>query len=931
MAAPRAFDIDAQPLGSALNLFGRQAGLQVFYPSRAVSGRRAPRVVGTMEPRAALDRIIAATGLSVAGYDGRIVILQAAPVAARPPEAKPRLPRADSDAATPLEEVIITSGPRAGDLKRDADTVVSTITQLEIQRLPNLSLSDVLSRLPGVRRNETQSGENRYVQIRGLNNAAASQSIDGVLLTNYVNGSRATSTELLPANFIKAVTVTSTVTPDLDENANSAHVALKTISGLDGGGGRVADIRVLVGDNNRSGGVMGGRQPVRLSASWKGAIDPAGRFGLALSANLDRLGSRQDAVSTAGYGRVGGLLLPDGALTRGETYTRTQRASAMVRLDARPAPRLALFAEYFILRHEFSTEQRTATLVVRAGDASAVTEGAGQFGLGAPTYGFNSGHPRLTDHIVQLGGDYEMGGGDSLSFRLGATFNRVRSTSLANSGFTAGPHSLAAPVGYAFDHEHLSFTSGGDAGTADPANYRLNTKAVIGDVLSRDQNYFARLDYAHNAAAGDLGLGWKLGAQLKTLDRSNAQRGYARVLPADGILLSEVSDTQALTLFAPIDWDMGRFLDLLARRGTPSPDTNGLYAEDPADGYGQNFSGHERIEVGYGLVSYGWPRGRVSAGARAAHTRRRLDQYEPDSVGRYRMARYRQDYWHVLPSAYGAYDLTSDLKLRAAFTRTLERPAINTASRRLITSYDIPVTRSVSYSDPYLKPIRSTNFDASAEYYLGGGAFVSLGAFAKDLRDIPAVSSSQTTGPDGVREIVTYTSNLREVGGRKVYGRVRGLELSWSQPSLSVFPTAWGNLGLSLSYDHLVYRMTAVDGGVGVPASDTRLVDAAPRRFFNAALAYNRGPFAANLAVQSLSSMPMLSYVAANDRRTAHGPLVDLQASWQVRENLRVLVEARNLLDQDIADRYGATDYGPAHQIRNNGRTIWLGFQLTRF
>lgn len=937
LAAPKAFHIASRPMGETLNEFARQANVQIFFPGEAIAGRRAPALRGVMEPRVALEKLIAGAGLNVAEDDGRMIILrvsrEAAPMSAQRSlgPARRQEVRPEADVATALEEVIVTSGPRAGDLKRDSDSVVATITQLEIQRLPNLDVSDVLARLPGVRRNETQSGENRYVQIRGLNNAAASQSIDGVLLTDYVNTSHATSTELLPAYFTKSVTVTTTVTPDLDENANSAHVALTTISGLDNQGRRVADIRGFVGDNNRAGGLRDTRRPVRLVGSWKGALDGQGRLGLAMGASLDRLGSRQDAVSVTNFGRLDGVLVPSGALTRGETYTRTQRLSAMARLDAAPNERLALFAEYFFLQHDFTTEQRTATVTVAAMDASELAAHSGQFGASGVSYGFNRSHPKLTDHIVQLGGDYALGAGDTLSFRVGVTSNRVSSNPISTSGFALAPGPLTTPVGYDFDHGELVFTPGQSARTGDPANYRLTGKVTVGDILSRDQNYFGRVDYDHNMASADRGLGFKLGAQLKTQDRSNLQRGYVRLPPAGGLSLSEVAGATPLVLFQPVDWNVDAMLALLQSRGTPSPDANGLYAQDPADGYGQNFNGSETIGVGYGIMSYGGSRGRLSAGVRAAHTHRELDQYEPDAVGRYVQGHYEQTYWHMLPSVYGVYDASERLKLRAAFTKTLERPAINSAGRRLITSYDTPVTRSISYSNPYLLPIRSSNFDASAEYYYGRGAYVSLGAFAKNLSDIPAVSSSLSIAPDGSREITTYTSNVRQVNGKKVYGRVRGLEAAWSEPKLPGLPDRLGNLGLTLSYVFLDYRFTALNGGGGVAPSDTRLVAAAPRHFRNATLAYNRGRLAANFSVQDLSSAPAFTYDPANDRRTRYEPLVDLQVSWQVSETLRVMVEGRNLLDQDTTDRAVATDYGPAYQVKNAGRTLWLGFQMTLF
>lgn len=928
LAQPLSLNVPPQPLASALNDFAKQAGVQIFFPTGEITGKRSVRIKGAFTTQAALDRLIAGSGLAVVSNDGRTIVLKKA---SAPGPANVVVP---ADAASRAEEIIVTGAPRAGALKRNSDTVVNTVTELETKRLPNLDVSDVLLRLPGVRRNDTQSGENRYVSIRGLNNAAASQSIDGVLLTNFINGSRATSTELLTSNFVKNVVVATTVTPDLDENANAGHVSLTTISGLDGNGEHLLDVRAFGGINNRSGGTRDTQQPIRASATWRGKLDEDGKIGLALGGDYDQLGSRQDAVSVAGYSTVNGNLVPNGALTKGETYTASRRVSAMARLDFRPSDALSLFAEYFYMSHEFTTDQRTSTVTVSAANASNVTANSGQFSSGSATFGFNhSSSPVIHDHIVQGGADYRASDKDTISTRFGATFNAVRAWGISTGGFSAANGALSTPVSYQFSGDTLDLTPGASTALTNAANYQLTGKTIINDVHSQDRNYFARADYAHNMQAKDEGLGLKLGAQLKTLDRTNIQSGYARILPAgQSINLSEVIGNSSVSLFKPVDWNQSAFLSLINQRGIPSPDANRLYAADPADSYGQNFNGTEQILDLYGITSYGLGRARVSAGLRAAYTHRTLNEYEPDATGVWGLAHYAQSYWNILPSAYGYYDATRRLKLRAAFSQTLERPAINSASRRLVTSYDTPVTRTISYSNPYLLPIRSTNFDASAEYYYGPhNAYFSFGLFSKYLRDIPAVSSSQTVGADGVREITSYTSNVTEVNGKKVFGRARGLEVVWSDPQLKFFPEKLGNLGLMVSYDYIVYQTTAINGGGGVPATDTRLVDAAQRHYFNAALYYNKGPVAANLFVQKQSSVPTMSYDPANDKRTTYAPLLDLQASYAVTSNFRVMVEGRNLLDQDIVDRYGVTNYGPAYQVRNNGRTIWFGAQFTFF
>jgi outer membrane receptor protein involved in Fe transport len=182
-----------------------------------------------------------------------------------------------------------------------------------------------------------------------------------------------------------------------------------------------------------------------------------------------------------------------------------------------------------------------------------------------------------------------------------------------------------------------------------------------------------------------------------------------------------------------------------------------------------------------------------------------------------------------------------------------------------------------------------------------------------------------------VREIVSYTSNVREVNGKKVYGRSRGIEWVWSDPQLDFFPARLGSVGVTLAYDYIVYQVTAINGGNGVPPTDTRLIDVAPRRFLSAFLSYHSGPFAANLSVQKRSSIPTMSYNPVDDRRETYAPLLDAQVSYALNSTVRILVEGRNLLDQDIVARYAVTGYMPAYQVKNDGRTLWFGGEVTLF
>jgi hypothetical protein len=61
---PISFDIQAQPLASALDRYGDLTGREVFYDTALAAGRRSSGVQGLFTPEAALQTLLAGTGLS---------------------------------------------------------------------------------------------------------------------------------------------------------------------------------------------------------------------------------------------------------------------------------------------------------------------------------------------------------------------------------------------------------------------------------------------------------------------------------------------------------------------------------------------------------------------------------------------------------------------------------------------------------------------------------------------------------------------------------------------------------------------------------------------------------------------------------------------------------------------------------------------------
>ena len=87
-AAPRRFEVPAGAAGDTLKQFGQQAGREILFPAAVVAGIATPEVRGEWAPLAALERLLAGTGLSFAEDvpSGALLIFRgASSVSAVPP------------------------------------------------------------------------------------------------------------------------------------------------------------------------------------------------------------------------------------------------------------------------------------------------------------------------------------------------------------------------------------------------------------------------------------------------------------------------------------------------------------------------------------------------------------------------------------------------------------------------------------------------------------------------------------------------------------------------------------------------------------------------------------------------------------------------------------------------------------------------------
>lgn len=151
VAQVRSFDLAAQPAARSIPEFAAQAGVQIVAPADGLEGVVTPRLVGRLDVRAALRRLLAATPLEIASDDGRTVVLRAARSAGLPAPAP--APAVEPQAA----EIVVTGSRIRSTAQTPPAAVISIAADAIRRRFGGISLGDQLSLLPPLRTTVTQA------------------------------------------------------------------------------------------------------------------------------------------------------------------------------------------------------------------------------------------------------------------------------------------------------------------------------------------------------------------------------------------------------------------------------------------------------------------------------------------------------------------------------------------------------------------------------------------------------------------------------------------------------------------------------------------------------------------------------------------------------------------------------------------------------
>jgi TonB-dependent receptor len=338
----------------------------------------------------------------------------------------------------------------------------------------------------------------------------------------------------------------------------------------------------------------------------------------------------------------------------------------------------------------------------------------------------------------------------------------------------------------------------------------------------------------------------------------------------------------------------------------------------------------------------------------------------------------RNSYTDWLPSMNLNYEVLKNLLVRFSASKVMARPLLANLSPT-ITSISIPSDGSVSgatltVGNPKLSPFRSSNLDASIEWYFAPGGLLSVAAFEKNIDSFPqtvlyAASLSDLTDAATIAAIRAQYTNVAQLAyldanlpfTARQYrdapgGYLRGLEVSYQQ-NFTFLPSFLKNFGTLLNYTYIQSELNYIlDPGT---ATKPRTLGKAPflgvsPQAFNATLFYEVKSFRARVSASYRKGYSKTYPIAAGScspgLTTAGGgtvesvgcdsPLIndftfsqntlnlDASATYNITKNFAVTVEGLNLTNQNT-NNYAYQDSPAVSQYASSGRVYRLGARMT--
>jgi TonB-dependent receptor len=792
-----------------------------------------------------------------------------------------------SGGGSALEFVVVTgTRQQAVQTKRDAPNVIEVQSLQSIRALPDITAAEALQRIPGISM-EADSGEGRFINIRGMDADLNSTTWDGVHLTasnpaTPQGGGRAVAFDAFPSGILGGIVVTKSLTPEMDAEGLGGSVNILPRAMASGQDWMV----------DASAG--GGLEPLRNSPVWQGDVTAGTRSGM--FSDDDRITIIASYAFHEDWRGVDDIEedyanpAPDKTFrdlqNRWYRYHRTRQGfGGSFTFDITDNTQVyvrGLHAGYTEIANKQYLRLNGLDSVTGTSPNGDIT-----VNMADPEIDVTDTKEDVANNVVEFGGSTVVA--DDVKMDLKGSWTRGTDAFPRGDGFSfleTDPVGNPAQVSLVYNNVDPRFPS---YHTTDGTNLQdptIYTAAGFSGSDSRSKNHDEEWAGRYNVSfpfpisdyEGELKFG--VSGRWRQVGATSSNANFDPI-PA-GQTYADYSVPNFFRVYYQAHYNVGQstlYNKLAALPEGPQVDQPTAFQDNNEDVYAV-----------YGQYSGTFDDLTVVGGLRVERTRATYRAISQDAnTGALFPSTAKSDYTDFFPDVNFRYQLWDDFVLRLAYSTGIARPGFNqiTAAKTV----DL-VNLILTEGNPNLKPTTGQNLDLSAEYYDDEGGTASIGLFQKwfsdyiiptDLLNVPNIPNPEfpSAGPP------TFTGEIQSfenIGS----AQANGVELSASKQFMFL-PEGWNGLGLEGNVTFVGSR-----GQIRLGENHT-LPQTSPINY-NAAVFYQWGPFNLKLAASYVSrNIFSVGGDASGDVYSQPRLRIDFGGSYMITDNIEYYLDLKNL------------------------------------
>lgn len=797
--------------------------------------------------------------------------------------------------------------------KRTAGNVMDIISADSVGSLPDRNVAEALARVPGLSL-DVDSGEGRFVSIRGIEPNFNNVTLDGATLAAPSVGGRegrSMPLDVVGSGQVYQIEVIKSVTPDLDGNALGGTINIKSTSAFDQPNQFVFG-KLELGDNPDVDGTL-----FDGDITWGNTFND-GKIGVALSAHYSKRPYTSHEIR-GNYERLDGKVYLDQFQVNPEDGDR-KRTGLNYNIEFHPDEDSEFYIRGIYNTFEQDENQQELIMDGRRDPIFLIPTAVDINRMRIEKRDFH----RIIDQTLfnlTVGGrrDFEnlrVNGDVTYSFSE-EDVPLIKSVQFRTGNVNFVPEHFF----YEFSGLYPNFDDKGFL-TEELDQFPLRRFREETSLVQED-TYTPKIDFEWDAedflgARTTFKTGAKLTSRSRFVD-DNSERPVADDLtildiappgPGRSVYNGRYVD--------PIDLDVDKAFEFLnANRN--------LFEIDPVES--QSNSVEDDYDVSEDILAL-YFMGTIQvtddlsliAGARWEDTDANLKAFEfqegQDANGDdiFNLVEREGDfsYSNFLPNLQARYEINGQTLLRAAFTGTVGRPQyekaspINTLEYELLDPEDqldpnFPFIGEVELGNPELSPYESINFDLGIEHYLQSGGLLSAGVFYKEI-DNPIYEFSENLD-NVVRDGIGFDSLFRTQFRNADTATLQGLELAAQIPFTTFVEEGFlDGFGVDVNATFISSDVVIFDHeGLDLPFFRQ------PSEIYNAAFYYQKHGFQARIAwnyqnesLRELDGGPNDDDVWDDTRE-----FTDIQASYKINDNYTVYLNWQNIFDAEKIETWG--------------------------